>query len=146
MDEEKDIEEKKDNVEEVENGEEKVEEIKEGTGTTENVEKKKEEKVLTPYERFKEKVKYYGYCVLGIVKNVAKFAIIGGLTLAPFAAMIKGIVDLAQDGLTTSSFAHTALGAGAALLAVGANIIAYKESTGAYDPPVIGGEDGDEYY
>ena len=77
-------------------------------------------KNLTPYEKFR---KFAGKA-LGIVKNVAKYAALGGLIIAPIAAAAAGIAMLVKGESTnlTAPVLHVAFGIGSAII----NAIAIK--------------------
>ena len=77
-------------------------------------------KNLTPYEKFR---KFAGKA-LGIVKNVAKYAALGGLIIAPIAAAAAGIAMLVKGESTnlTAPVLHVAFGIGSAII----NAIAVK--------------------
>lgn len=77
-------------------------------------------KNLTPYEKFR---KFAGKA-LGIVKNVAKYAALGGLIIAPIAAAAAGIAMLVNGESTnlTAPVLHVAFGIGSAII----NAIAIK--------------------
>ena len=87
-------------------------------------------KNLTPYEKFR---KFAGKA-LGIVKNVAKYAALGGLIIAPIAAAAAGIAMLVKGESTnlTAPVLHVALGIGSAILnAIG--IKTYNEVSHDYN-------------
>lgn len=71
-------------------------------------------KNLTPYEKFR---KFAGKA-LGIVKNVAKYAALGGLIIAPIAAAAAGIAMLVNGESTnlTAPVLHVAFGIGSAII------------------------------
>lgn len=77
-------------------------------------------KNLTPYEKFR---KFAGKS-LGVVKNVAKYAALGGLIIAPIAAAAAGIAMLVKGESTnlTAPVLHVAFGIGSAII----NAIAVK--------------------
>lgn len=77
-------------------------------------------KNLTPYEKFR---KFAGKA-LGVVKNVAKYAALGGLIIAPIAAAAAGIAMLVKGESTnlTAPVLHVAFGIGSAII----NAIAIK--------------------
>lgn len=77
-------------------------------------------KSLTPYEKFR---KFAGKS-LGVVKNVAKYAALGGLIIAPIAAAAAGIAMLVKGESTnlTAPVLHVAFGIGSAII----NAIAIK--------------------
>ena len=77
-------------------------------------------KSLTPYEKFR---KFAGKS-LGVVKNVAKYAALGGLIIAPIAAAAAGIAMLVKGESTnlTAPVLHVAFGIGSAII----NAIAVK--------------------
>lgn len=79
----------------------------------------KKNKNLTPYEKFEK----FSNKTLGIVKNVAKYAIKGGLILAPIAAVAAGIAMLVNGAENlTAPILHIAFGAGSTVI----NAIAVK--------------------
>lgn len=80
----------------------------------------KKDKNLTPYEKFR---KFAGKS-LGVVKNVAKYAALGGLIIAPIAAAAAGIAMLVNGQSTnlTAPVLHVAFGIGSAII----NAIAVK--------------------
>lgn len=87
-------------------------------------------KNLTPYEKFR---KFAGKA-LGIVKNVAKYAALGGLIIAPIAAAAAGIAMLVKGESTnlTAPVLHVAFGIGSAIInAIG--IKTYNEVSHDYN-------------
>lgn len=87
-------------------------------------------KSLTPYEKFR---KFAGKA-LGIVKNVAKYAALGGLIIAPIAAAAAGIAMLVKGESTnlTAPVLHVAFGIGSAIInAIG--IKTYNEVSHDYN-------------
>lgn len=87
-------------------------------------------KNLTPYEKFR---KFAGKA-LGIVKNVAKYAALGGLIIAPIAAAAAGIAMLVKGESTnlTAPVLHVAFGIGTAIInAIG--IKTYNEVSHDYN-------------
>ena len=80
----------------------------------------KKDKNLTPYEKFR---KFAGKS-LGVVKNVAKYAALGGLIIAPIAAAAAGLAMLVKGESTnlTAPVLHVAFGIGSAII----NAIAVK--------------------